>query len=334
MNCKQVNCKQTNCKQVNRQQGMTLVELMVAMAIGLFLVGGALFVYSQSKNTYRAGDSLARLQETARFAMDTLEPDVRLARFWGRSSSPARITTPPGMVITCDGADVTDWVTDLEAAVEVRDDSYDLDCDSFRDDPQAGSDVLILRHAEPWSGGAPTPPAAGRVQVRTNLEGGRTFNDGNPPDLGTDASTHNVVMNAYYVSRQSSFEATQPSLRRLTLRADGTVGEEEVIPGVENLQVQLGMDTDGDGDVDRYVDGDHPLVTAGAPGFDPDAQVVAVRVWMLVGTPADDQAWVDERLYPTPDADLGGLPAGSAEYPANSRRIQISKTIFLNNQDT
>ena len=44
---------------------MTLVELSVAMAIGLFLIGGALYVYSQSKNSYRAGDSLARLQESA-----------------------------------------------------------------------------------------------------------------------------------------------------------------------------------------------------------------------------------------------------------------------------
>lgn len=318
-----------------RQQGMTLVELMVAMAIGLFLVGGALYVYSQSKNTYRAGDSLARLQETARFAMDTLEPDVRLARFWGRNAKPARIvTTAPGLAITCDGADVTPWVLDVDEAVGVVDDTYNLDCASFRDDPRPDSDVLIVRHAEPWSGGIPTVPDAGRVQVRTNLESGQVFNDGNPPDLGPDATTYNVVMNAYYVSRQSSFDETQPSLRRLTLRADGTVGEEEVIPGVENLQVQLGMDTDGDGDVDRYVDGDHPLVDSDAAGFDADAQVVAVRIWMLVGTPADDQAWVDERLYATPDADLGDLPAGSAEYPASNRRLEISKTIFLNNQDT
>ena len=54
--------------------GMTLVELMVAMAIGLFLVGGALYVYSQSRSSYRSGDALARLQESARFALDTLEP--------------------------------------------------------------------------------------------------------------------------------------------------------------------------------------------------------------------------------------------------------------------
>jgi hypothetical protein len=103
---------------------------------------------------------------------------------------------------------------------------------------------------------------------------------------------------------------------------------------VENLQVQLGVDTDRDGDVDRYVDGDHPLVTVDAPGFDPDGRVVAVRIWMLVATPSDDPAWVDERRYATPDADLGDLVAGAAGYPPTFRRLQISKTIFLNNEGT
>ena len=53
---------------------------------------------------------------------------------------------------------------------------------------------------------------------------------------------------------------------------------------------------------------------------------------MLVGTPADDPGWSDTASYPTPDADLGDLVAGSGDYPASMRRVQISKTIYLNNQ--
>jgi len=96
--------------------------------------------------------------------------------------------------------------------------------------------------------------------------------------------------------------------------------------------VQLGVDTDRDGDVDRYVDGDHPLVTPGAAGFASQGQVIAIRIWMLVGIPSDDQAWIDEQSYATLDADLGDIVAGSAGYPATFRRLQISKTIFLNNE--
>ena len=312
---------------------MTLVELSVAMAIGLFLIGGALYVYSQSKNSYRAGDSLARLQESARFALDTMEPDIRLARYWGLNSEPARITTPPGVAVTCDGGGVApDFEPlDLAAAVEVQDDAYAMNCQSFEDTPRAGSDVLILRHAEPWRAGIEPAADAQRLQVQTTLAQGQLFNDGIEP-LGAAASTNNVAINVYYVSNESSFDDSLPSLRRLALGPTGDFDDQEVIPGVENLQVQLGVDTDRDGDVDRYVDGNHPLVTPGAAGFDPDGQVIAVRLWMLVGTPADDPAWVDDKRYATPDADLGDLVAGSADYPATSRRLQISKTIFLNNE--
>ena len=311
---------------------MTLIELMVAMSIGLFLIGGALYIYSQSRSTYRASDSIARLQETARFALDALEPDIRLARYWGLTSEPARVTVPGGIVVRCGATDITAFATDFDAAVESRDDNYDLPCPAFANAARDGSDVLILRHAEPWAGGVEPAEEAGRLQVQTTLNRGEVFNDGVAPDLGLASTRHNVVLNAYYVSNESSFDAERPALRRLTLRANGTLGEEEVIPGVENLQVQLGMDTNGDNNVDRYVDGDHPLVTFGAPEFDPDARLIAVRIWMLVSTPADDLGWEDTSSYPTPDADLGALDGGSADYPADNRRLQITRTIFLNNQ--
>ncbi len=317
------------------QLGMTLIELTVAMAIGLFLIGGALYVYSQSKNSYRAGDSLARLQESARFALDTLEPDIRLARYWGLNSEPARITVPAGVAVTCDGIAPDFDPLDLADVVRVRDDTYDLNCPAFNDAPRAGSDVLILRHAEPWRAGIEPAPDAQRLQVQTTLAQGSLFNDGVRPfslPVGTGTSTNNVAINVYYVSDESSFDAELPSLRRLVLGPAGDFDDQEVIPGVENLQVQLGMDTDGDGDVDRYVDGNHPLVTPGAPDFAPNGRVVAVRLWMLVGTPADDPAWVDERRYATPDADLDDLVGGSADYPSTYRRLQISKTIFLSNE--
>jgi type IV pilus assembly protein PilW len=314
---------------------MTLVELTVAMAIGLFLIGGALYVYSQSKNSYRASDSLARLQESARFALDTLEPDIRLARYWGLNSEPARINVPAAVAVTCNGLAPDFEPLDLAAAVSVRDDTYDINCPSFNDAPRTGSDVLILRHAEPWRAGIEPAADDERLQVQTTLAQGMLFNDGVKPlglPVGVSASTNNVAINVYYVSNESSFDASLPSLRRLALGPTGEFDDQEVIPGVENLQVQLGVDTDRDGDVDRYVDGNHPLVDPMAADFDPDGQVIAVRLWMLVGTPADDQAWVDERSYPTPDADLGDLVAGSADYPSTARRLQISKTIFLNNE--
>src|SRR5512138_738826 len=66
-----------------RQTGMTLIELMVALAIGAFLMIGAITVFMQSRTTFRLNDSISRLQENARFALEALEPDIRMAHYWG-----------------------------------------------------------------------------------------------------------------------------------------------------------------------------------------------------------------------------------------------------------
>ena len=65
---------------------MTMVELLVALAIGSFLMIGAVQVYNQSRQAYVINDSIARVQETAQFAMDTVEADLRMASNWGQTS--------------------------------------------------------------------------------------------------------------------------------------------------------------------------------------------------------------------------------------------------------
>lgn len=66
-----------------RQGGLTLVEIMVALVIGLMLVVGTLQVFSANQQTYRLTDAAGRLQEDARFVMETLINDVRAAGFQG-----------------------------------------------------------------------------------------------------------------------------------------------------------------------------------------------------------------------------------------------------------
>ena len=85
-----------------RQRGVSLIELMVAMLISLFLLLGAVTVFNQSQSTYRASESVARLQETARLAMNVVETDIRMANFWGMkivlstsSTAPARARARP-----------------------------------------------------------------------------------------------------------------------------------------------------------------------------------------------------------------------------------------------
>lgn len=61
------------------QRGFTLVELMIAMTIGLvlLLVIGTVFV--SSRQTFSEQENLARLQETGRFALETIGRSIKQA---------------------------------------------------------------------------------------------------------------------------------------------------------------------------------------------------------------------------------------------------------------
>ena len=68
------------------QSGMTMIELLVALAIGSFLIIGTVQIYNQSRQAFIINESIARVQETAQFAMDTIEADLRMASNWGMLS--------------------------------------------------------------------------------------------------------------------------------------------------------------------------------------------------------------------------------------------------------
>ncbi len=51
-----------------QQQGLTLVELMIAMVLGVFLIGGLIQVFMSGRASYRVQEGLGRVQESARFA--------------------------------------------------------------------------------------------------------------------------------------------------------------------------------------------------------------------------------------------------------------------------
>lgn len=66
---------------IQSQRGLTLIEIMVALVLSLFLIAGVIQLFLGSKQTYRFHDALSRLQENGRFALDTMARDIRMADF-------------------------------------------------------------------------------------------------------------------------------------------------------------------------------------------------------------------------------------------------------------
>ncbi|WP_200332816.1 PilW family protein [Thiocystis violacea] len=77
------------------QTGFSLIELMIAMAIGLALIASIGYVYLGAKSSYNSMEALATIQETARFTFEYMGDDVRMAGYTG---GPANGGTPVNAV--------------------------------------------------------------------------------------------------------------------------------------------------------------------------------------------------------------------------------------------
>lgn len=62
-----------------RQRGLTLIELMISLVLGLVLIGGVLSMVIGNRETYRVSENLNRIQENARTGFDFMARDLREA---------------------------------------------------------------------------------------------------------------------------------------------------------------------------------------------------------------------------------------------------------------
>src|SRR5690606_33146546 len=116
------------------QRGLSLIELLVAVTIGGLLIFGATQVYVDSKRTYETNESAARLQETARYAMSVLEPDIRMSNYWGLVKGAGLITGSAAQTEASAGAPTscgTNFAHDLLRNIEGRNNTYGLTCSAY-----------------------------------------------------------------------------------------------------------------------------------------------------------------------------------------------------------
>jgi hypothetical protein len=163
--------------------------------------------------------------------------------------------------------------------------------------------------------------------------------------LDDDRRVHDLLVRTFYVSRDSDERPGEPSLRLKALSADGGTaefGDTEILTGVEDLQVQFGIDTgdyDGDGAIDPVADANEDgipesdgratrYVNPDFPGLD-RLQVVSVRIWLRLRGEQPEPEIDDRRTYRY--ADVEYTPQGEER---RYRRMLLSRTITLRNART
>lgn len=310
-----------------RQAGLSLIELMVALVIGLFMIGGAVAVYMKARDAFAVTDATARLQENARYALSVIESDVRMANFWGLNNRADFITVDGSSTFPAGcGAN---FATDAANFVTGSNNSYALSCAASSGGAQPNTDVLVVRHASATRMGYTASPIAAadrdKILIVSSRTSGQIFV---PKDLSNWIPTgytltgtpplgdlRQMMVSAYYVSQDSSVANGYPALRRKYLAAGPAILDEEILPGVTNLQFQLGVDTTGDATADLFVN----------PGSVPAGGVpVSVRIWLLMQAQDIDVSYTDSTAYTFADQTLA---AAGDRY----RRMLVSKTVQLRN---
>jgi type IV pilus assembly protein PilW len=360
----------------SRLRGFSLVELMIALAIGSFLIAGAIYVYSQTRNSYATSDSIGRMQEDARFAVSLIEPDIQLAGLYGFTNNYNGVQLVAGGSTTnannmqqkngaAPGLNASllscgrNFAVDLLMTVQGSDQDTGFLLGPAANAPGPGSgcvtgtpvvtaDSLTVRHSTPVA----TPLQAGRLQLyalRLEPNVQTMFVNGAAPGaLVFDMrEIRDLVVNTYYVSQNSDARAGFPALRQVSFGPAQTFVDTELVPGVEDMQVQFGIDTgdyNNDGAIDRdkggdgiadtsngiatrYVNPDDPLLQP--PPIGRSAQVVTVRIWLRLRAEQPETGFVDTRAYQY--ANVNWTPPAAQ---AGFRRLLITRTIYVRNART
>jgi type IV pilus assembly protein PilW len=302
-----------------KQQGLTLVELLIAMLLGVIILAGVIQIFLSTQKSFRLQENLSRVQENGRFAIQFLSRDLRMAGYSGCANlnqiEPAIQADPknpnPNPTITefnlssvlTGQNDVTDqWDADL--------------CDDHR--CVAGSDVISVQSAGSCGGylvgNMATDNAniqipadnscqvqaydllllsdckAADVFIATSASSGNgkqtiahATNQNVSPKLsqvyGEDAELFRLQSYTYFLRLNDN---DRPGLWRLdNIRGLSSSNPLELIENVENMQILYGEDVNLNGSADYYVP-ENEVVDL--------TRVVSLRLSLLLTTPEDHVA--------------------------------------------
>lgn len=148
------------------QAGLSLVELMIAMVIGLVLMTGVLQIFLGSKRVYTTQDALSRIQENGRLAVDFLSRDTRMAGYAGCASG-ANSNLHNGLNINPSTASHK-LLFDFEMPVEGLDNVGAIAGWGSTVSPIAGTDILFVRGAFTGDVGIKANNSSGNLRAETN----------------------------------------------------------------------------------------------------------------------------------------------------------------------
>jgi type IV pilus assembly protein PilW len=286
----------------HKQSGFTLVELMIAMVLGLLLTGGLVSMLSQARLSFKQDENIARMQDEARFAIRELSKDISMAGYVADLIIPDAVDFSGSLEIgeDCNADGEAEWAYRFEEPVSSDGDMLtSLDNATAGDATDAftcldggefvvGSDVIAVKRVASFISAA---PADGQVVMRTNGTVGELYLPPAASTIGAPADDWSYSPVIYFIRNFTEVAGDGvPSLCRKVLQAGDppAMVTECIAQGVENMQIEYGLDANGDGAVNFYI---------ADPTLAEIQQIVSTRVHLLVRAVEIDVAYTNGKTY-------------------------------------
>jgi type IV pilus assembly protein PilW len=342
------------------QRGFTIVEIMIALALGVLLSSALVQTFSTTQTLSSMESALSRIQETGRFALDTLARDIRMAGYHGCADPNDVDVTVMAVKLKGAGAFVFESLQGFET--DPNNGTFDPalpgghDLLNIQDEARPGSDVISITYAS-TSGITLTkdtgnsanikvpeiPPSVdqGSFVMISDCKSAHVFEVTNKPKNstithgGNENDPHNQIdppyhpgaqlmtfeRRTYYVADTGRDTDSGAPVHALYVRGFDGVSQ-EILEGVEMLQILYGQQLGSTGQI-RYV-------TADDTDLDWD-EVVSVRIGILVQSFAQVSDINDTNTYQLP-----GLNVSNTTNPAHAGdralRKPFTTTIKLRNR--
>lgn len=268
----------------HQQRGMTLIEWMVSITIGLILLVGLSALIAQQSSTQAELEKSSRQIENGRYAMQLLQDDIELAGYFGEYAGAAGLPLPSALPNPC-----LVGAAALSTALPFPIQGYDApgaslpaafsDCPLNAANHVDGSDILVVRRVDPATVTGLLTVGQPYLQSGLSTSGSEFLSvlataAGTAVDVavfnlkkknGTTASLRKYLVHIYFLSpcsvpaNGSTCSATNtddggvstPTLKRLELSTTGMTMV-PLVEGIEKMQIDYGFDTTGDGAPDSY----------------------------------------------------------------------------------
>ena len=232
----------------NMQAGFTLIEMMIAITIGLGILAGLVGVLATNSGNSRSNDRTSELMTNGRYALNSMKQELRQAGYrgytWAEPGTPGALGALSNECLEA-GAAAGSFVSNIRQGIwgAKTSNPFAASCipaANFAD----GNDLVVVRRLDVLPS---TTLSANTVYFQSSYAAGQIFRGATAPTLfgsPTPMASFAVKTYAYYVSpfTDSATESPLvPALRRVSLQSDGSMASELVASGIERMEVQFGV---------------------------------------------------------------------------------------------